>query len=268
MEGNKNIDEFNNTTNIISESTIKSEIPIIKSNFSLHYLCPDCLIFPFIKFCKDKKHIKLTCLCFNNEKILITDFLDKISKDTNNISTFLTSKTNINLNDDKEIICKKHNKKYEYFCSNCISHYCNNEKCRPTHNYIKLEEIRFDNTKLELLKSHIYSDNIWSSNYKEVSNEIMSNKIFLNNSNVEIITEDIINDYNDFPNFLHYFNLENLFHFYNIKDEPKKNEEKNIILHKEEMQKDEIIIEYKNNILDKTKLFGKTFVKKKKFILK
>ena len=116
---NENTSELNNTTNIESQQTLNEEIePIL----SLHYLCPECLKFPFIKFCKDKKHIKLTCSCYNNEKILIKDFLDKISENVNNISNFLSS-TIINLDDDKEIICKEHNKKYEYFCLDCLSLY-------------------------------------------------------------------------------------------------------------------------------------------------
>ena len=26
-----------------------------------HYLCTQCLKFPYIKFCKNRKHIRLTC---------------------------------------------------------------------------------------------------------------------------------------------------------------------------------------------------------------
>ena len=42
-----------------------------------HYLCTQCLKFPYIKFCKDRKHIRLTCSCFNNKKILIKDLFEK-----------------------------------------------------------------------------------------------------------------------------------------------------------------------------------------------
>ncbi len=34
-----------------------------------HYFCTKCLKFPFIKCCKDRKNIRLTCSCFNNKKI-------------------------------------------------------------------------------------------------------------------------------------------------------------------------------------------------------
>ena len=36
------------------------DIETIYDNES-HYLCTKCLKFPFIKFCKDRKHIRLTC---------------------------------------------------------------------------------------------------------------------------------------------------------------------------------------------------------------
>ena len=40
---------------------------------SNHYFCTECLKFPFIKFCKDRRNIRLTCSCMNNKKILIED---------------------------------------------------------------------------------------------------------------------------------------------------------------------------------------------------
>ena len=41
---------------------------------NVHYICNKCLKFPYIKFCKDLKHLRLTCSCFNNKKILIKDY--------------------------------------------------------------------------------------------------------------------------------------------------------------------------------------------------
>ncbi len=39
-----------------------------------HYFCIKCLKFPFVKFCKDKKNVRMTCSCFNNKKISIKEF--------------------------------------------------------------------------------------------------------------------------------------------------------------------------------------------------
>ena len=44
-----------------------------------HYFCNTCHKFPFIKFCKDRKNIRMTCSCFNNKKILIKELFKTIS---------------------------------------------------------------------------------------------------------------------------------------------------------------------------------------------
>ena len=86
--------------------------PIFESH---HYLCPKCLKFPFIKFCKDRKIIRLTCSCVNNKKILIKDFLNKINNfDFEN--SWLNFENNNNDKDyEDELICKEHNKNLNIF---------------------------------------------------------------------------------------------------------------------------------------------------------
>ena len=84
-----------------------------------HYLCPNCLKFPFIEFCKDRKNIRLTCSCINinNKKILIKEFLDKINNfdfESSFISLNIENKNN-DKNFENELICKEHNKKFKYF---------------------------------------------------------------------------------------------------------------------------------------------------------
>ena len=49
----------------------------IENNSSSHYLCTKCLRFPFIDFCKDREHIKLTCCCYKNKKRTINELLDE-----------------------------------------------------------------------------------------------------------------------------------------------------------------------------------------------
>ena len=69
----KDLNNFNDSnSNIITHSKdnmneiFKLDVePILDSN---HYLCPNCLKFPFIKFCKDRKNIRWTCSCMNNKK--------------------------------------------------------------------------------------------------------------------------------------------------------------------------------------------------------
>ena len=68
-----NNSNLNNTSQEIEDQLTNLEIGNIK-NDRVHYLYTQCLKFPYIKFCKDRKHIRLTCSCFNNKKILIKRF--------------------------------------------------------------------------------------------------------------------------------------------------------------------------------------------------
>ena len=183
-----------------------------------------------------------------------------------------------NNSDCQGIICQKHNKKFEYFCKECFIHSCNEINEGNLNNgcdLIRLEEIRFDNKKIELLKNKI-KPNIEEIN-ENISNLNDTNTIINNNRNTELLTGKeknqfnkliniIINDYNNFPNILHFFNIQNLFNFFNIKDENEKeiNSKNDFSLNREFNQNDEISIEYINNISDTTKLFHKTFVKNNK----
>ena len=83
----KNLSKFyGSNSNIMSQS--KDNInKISPSNLepilnSYHYLCPNCLKFPFIKFYKDRKNIRWTCSCINNKKILIKDLFNRIINDS------------------------------------------------------------------------------------------------------------------------------------------------------------------------------------------
>ena len=142
----------------------------------------------------------------------------------------------------------------EYFCKKCFGHCWNENNCCDP---IKLEEIRFDNKKIELLKNKINSnsDKITEdmSNLNLNDTKIINN----NNSNTEILTRKekdqfnkliniIINDYYNFPDILHFFNIQNLFNFFYIKDENDEND-KNVkndfSLKREFNQNDEIDID-------------------------
>ena len=125
------------------------------NNIVNHYLCAQCFKFPFIKFCKDRKHIRLTCSCFNNKKILIKDLFEKnFLTIENNNNTNLLSTTNLNLNDgiEDKLLCKKHTKKFigfskinlDNFCQSCIDDYNN-----KYDNIIKFDDIKIEDIKVE-----------------------------------------------------------------------------------------------------------------------
>ena len=110
---------YDSNSNIPANQTVNKSQPFntdtepIYDN-SNHYFCIKCLKFPFIKFCKDRRNIRLTCSCFNNKKILIEDLFSFESKynlliKNNNlcITTTINSNKNINKIIKKNFICKE-----------------------------------------------------------------------------------------------------------------------------------------------------------------
>ena len=208
-------------------------INIIKN----HYLCTNCLKFPFIKFCKDKKYIRVTCSCFNNEKILIKDLLERNNLSIENNYNDNIINFNDNFNEDKNekgLICKKHKEKYigfskiffDNYCQSCIHAKSDNE------DIIIFDDIKIKDEKIEQLLKQI--------NNKE-SNNTSKNKFIENNSGcIEILSEKdeekfnnlaniIIYDFIKYPCFSHFFNVKNLLTFFNIEDKKRmKKKEKKI----------------------------------------
>ena len=110
------------STNNIKE-IFNTNIETIQDNVNYNdYFCSGCLKFPFIKFCKDRKNVRLTCSCFNNKKISIEDLLKKNSIE-NSVSNFF-SDTNLNINIEDEFKCKEHDKKFVGFSKFFLNNYC------------------------------------------------------------------------------------------------------------------------------------------------
>ena len=252
-----------------------------KNNDYNHYICSKCYKFPYIKFCKDRINIKLTCSCVNNKKISIEELFKKFPSNPSK-SEFLPSEKNINI--EKELMCKEHNKKFKGFSKFFLNNYC--EECRQYKNEINNKDIiRFDDIKIEEKKIEELIKKIKYNN-DDISEEKTKKKY---NNNLFIIIKPytflklleekdilfkkliniIINDYKNYPNYSHFFNIKNLFNFFNIEDISKE-KKGNIIDDDNLNEKNEpIIIEYINNVSNRTKLFSETFVKnnKEKFLL-
>ena len=240
-----------------------------------HYFCAGCHKFPFIKFCKDRKKIRFTCSCFNNKKIPIEE-LFKINSNKDNLP-ILFSENNSYINIENELLCKKHNKKFKCFSKLFLNNYC--EDCDQfkiniyDNDIIRFDDIKIEEKKIEELIEKINDNKVIS---EKISEEASHNNIKLskNNDNIDVnLSEEeekrfkklifiIIDDYQSYPNFSHYFNIKNLLYFFKIEDKPideKGNLDDNLF------EKNEpIIIEYINNISNKTKLFSKIFVKNNK----
>ena len=166
-----------------------------------HYLCTKCFKFPYIKFCKDRKHIRLTCSCFNNKKILIKDLFEKniLSIEINNNKNLLLTTTTLNDDIENELKCKKHHKKFEGFSKIYLNNYCESCIFHGDENdlIIKFDDIKIEDTKIEQLLNKI--------------NNKPFEKFNINNGIIEILSKEeeeyfnkliniIINDYKNYPN--------------------------------------------------------------------
>ena len=238
-----------------------------------HYFCIECHKFPFIKFCKNKKNVRLTCSCFNNKKISIEELFNLIS--IKNINSTYSSEAN-KINIKNEVICNEHNKKFKGFSKFFLNNYC--EDCAQYKNEIYDNDIiRFDDIKLDKIEelfetindNNCISDELSEQLSEEISDNIIFNKF--NKSTYEKISKNeekrfkelvniIINDYKYYPNFTHFFNIRNLLYFFNIENKPIQNEGNINLIEK----KEPIIIEYINDGTKKIKLFSKIFVKNNK----
>jgi len=210
-----------------------------KSN---HYFCTKCLKFPFIKFCKDRRNIRLTCSCFNNKKILIEDLFSFESKynlliKNNNLFTTIKSNKNNNEINENNFICKEHLEKFEGFSINYLNNYCQNCFKDESDNIINFNDIKIEKRKIQELLKKI-------NEYDDYNNDIVNNiKIIKKNDNYfgklsenedkrfKQLINIIINDYKEYPNFSHFMNIQNLLHFFKIDNNQsiKKEEEKIMI---------------------------------------
>ena len=191
--------------------------------FGKHYLCNQCLKFPYIKFSRDRKHIRLTCSCLNNKKILIRDLFEinylYLNKRINFIS--LTNLRNNNNEDiENELICKKHKQKFKGFSKIFNDNYCQfciNNK-RDDDIIISFDDIKIEVNKIEqLLKiinnNKLYEESEESDNINDTYNFIETKNDFYGLLSTEEekkkfteLVNIIINDYKNYPNFSHFFN--------------------------------------------------------------
>ena len=238
---NSNKDPFNTEINTITITENK-----------YHYLCPECYKFPLIDFYK----YKYTCSCVNKDKQkTIKHLIDGISRYYLN-NSFISTDENHEKNNDyiNGLSCLEHNKIFEYFCKNCLKNLCKECKEKKDHVSHEIEVIqKINKEKMDILKKIIKEKNI---NYNEIiSNEEETIEIINHTINCELISKPqekelykliniIIEDYTYYPNYIHIFNIKNIFNFLEIKN---ISNEKEIKLSNFPEENDVIINKYYNS---------------------
>jgi len=223
-------------------------LPIINlKDPSIHYRCPKCENFPFIAFKKNQEDILYSCACYKEKHLTIKDLFDP----ENNYLTFL------NKDNENQILgfkCTNHknkSKKFKYFCI-----ICNNNICKDclqyhldkNHDLINLEfqmyemnkklvkindilneeseNITFDedkslDNKIDNNNNTIKFEKLDNGNYKQIPQE---NKKGFPDNYVELI-KIIMNDYIKYPNYYHFFNIQNIYNI--LFNEKMKNDKYN-----------------------------------------
>jgi len=163
-----NIEKSSDNINEIFNTNIDS----IKNDYNYnHYFCTKCYKFPFIKFCKDKKSVRLTCSCFNNKKILIEE-LFKIIYIKNSEAIILPEST-LNIDIENHLICNMHNKKFKGFSKFFLTNYC--KHCQDyryeinKNDIIKFDEMRLDESKIDQIIEKINGNKDLSEELSEES---------------------------------------------------------------------------------------------------
>ena len=187
-----NLSEFYSSNSNNSTKKEKSELFNLDTgtinNIKDHYLCTQCHKFPYIKFYKDRKHIRLTCSCFNNKKMLIKDLFETNILSIENKSINFISTNNLNDDIENELICKEHNEKFKGFSKIFLDNYCQSCINNKIENdiIIKFDDIKIEDIKKgQILKKN---DNIKSFEESNINNtNIIIEK---NNSTWEILSKE------------------------------------------------------------------------------
>ena len=264
-----------------------------------HYLCPKCRFFPYIQI-KNQNEIHYICHCTKREgkdikikNLEILKFKEKQNINSFKNNEFICNKhrhkfryycINCHINICKKCcefhlkekhdliifdfnnydICNKINKLIEFF----------NSKQSNNNQIIEIQKDPNISVSELLEKSSIFQE---ESNSQKFKDEKELYKIKLEEINENLIIEDnnlyylyelfkiIYCDYLEFPNYSHFFNIENLYNFIE-KKMSKKYINNNVIKENNELNnsiykkgKDTMTIIYKNNN-QKIKLFGSKFI--------
>ena len=245
----------------------KQSFELLKiSSSKKSYHCKYCKSFPIIEI-KDYNTIKVKCECEISEKSL--DIMYKYRM------------TNIKSDENRKKLeeklgCQKdnHNKeKYKYFCLKCNKNLCEKcyQECKKSPDHKEKPFLSFDKLKNEMSEKEKYIKDYFKKEYEIIINnrkyqsQIEKDKIkedirdkegniilykkgdnneYLDSINLKLLYSIINYDKDNFPNFNHFLNIENIY-FYLL---------------------DKLEIEYSliNNKSQEIRLFGKYFVEKNK----
>ena len=186
MSNNNNSVERQNTLDENNQNDINERKNKTSNERRKHFFCNICSTVPIIKFINDKA-INYFCKCGEILNFTIIEALNPYKLDNIENSAFKNEKVDNNL-----LLCNDHKKKFAYYCHNCERNIC--RKCLNESNGHKRHPLYiFDN--------YIYERNELIENINVL---IEDPKV---DSNFKMLVNVIINDFNSYPNYSHFFTL-------------------------------------------------------------
>lgn len=255
----------NSPTNDTTNNENQISFSNIEDIDNYHIVCSECRNYFFIDFTESKMSIKITCLCYNNKEISIEDFFGKDIRINDSSDTLSDNNSDCNCNNYEGIKCNcsKNNNIFKSYCETCRLNKCTicEINCKnKSHKLIDLKSIIKEkqlNEVKEIVnkkKNKTNPDSNFKENFKLIETD---------DNNLETIPEEdvkafykliniIIEAYEKYPDFILANNINNIFHYFNLKDnnrvskniDEKEDKNKNLKLNEKD---DEITIKYINN---------------------
>jgi len=200
-----------------------------------HYFCHKCNFFPYIQF--DNQFMSFTCKCGENK-------IDLFLGNENNFSIINESNSSYNDYKNTGLKCEKGHK-FKYYCTDCHKNLCKlNCQEHLNHTLINFDFINFEiNLKANKLIKFINANKENESTINNNSEIVEEKSYLIINSDEKAIKIEkgtfyeliryIIEDYYNFPNYSHFFNIDNIYKYLknelNNHEDIKEKSKKNII---------------------------------------
>ena len=177
-----------------------SDISLIEGGNN-HYFCHKCGYFPFIQF--ENQYIIFTCKCGENKVNLLVQ---------NEILNNININESMSLYNNNEIGLCEEGHKFRYYCSDCHKNLCKlNCQKHLGHSLINFDFINFDYySKVNELISNL-SEKLDEKSYLILNSD--ENTIKIQKEPFFELIRIIIDDYLNFPNYSHFFNIDSIYRY-------------------------------------------------------
>jgi len=256
------IEEHNNELFNLDISSIKDG--------KTHYFCKKCKYFPYIQF--ENQFIIFTCKCGKNK-------MDLFFQNENASNIINESNLSFNNFENNGLTCKESHK-FKYYCTDCHKNLCKfNCQNHLHHVLINFDFINFDiYSKVNELIKFINQDKENESGISNLNEKLDEKSYLIIDSDENAIKIEkgpffeliriIIDDYLNYPNYSHFFNIDSIYrflknHLINNKNKERKTKINNIIKKYNIYDYDYMDIKYRY-FGGEIKLFGDKFVENNK----